>query len=189
MNKFNYQKPTTKWITYDDNKIIREKSQLVKLPLNEDQIDTIEKLISYVDYSYLGNSRKYNIRPGVGMAAIQIGKKHQIAYIHFDDNNNIEHKYLFANPKIIKESSQKIYLENGEGCLSVDCDHSGLVPRSAKITIKALDLFLEKEFVIEAEGYLAIVFQHEIDHLNGKLYYDKINKFQPYLANENWRKI
>ena len=188
MNQFKKQNPTMEWITYDIEPIIRQKSLDVVLPLTADHVDVIEKLISYVDYSFENQHKKYNILPGVGMASIQVGKLYRLAYIHFFDEE-VEHRYLFANPEIIKESSRKIYLHNGEGCLSVDCKHEGIVPRSAKIKIKFLDLFTNKEDIIEAEGYLAIVFQHEIDHTNGKLYYDKINKFNANFAKDDWEKI
>lgn len=188
MNHFKSQIPSMNWISYDSDPILRKKSLDVILPLTPDHIDVIEKLISYVDSSFDEKHYKYNIRPGIGMAAIQVGKLYRIAYIHFHDGEK-EHKYLFANPTIIEETSRKRYLKNGEGCLSVDHEHLGIVPRSASIKVKALNLFTNEEYIVVAEGYLAIVFQHEIDHTNGKLYYDKINKFNAYFANKNWEKI
>ena len=87
---------------------------------------------------------------------------------------------MLVNPKIISSSMQKAYLENGEGCLSVENAHEGYVVRSARVTVKAFDLIQNKEITIRARGYLAIVLQHEIDHFSGVLFYDHIDAKNPY---------
>ena len=87
---------------------------------------------------------------------------------------------MLVNPRIVSSSVQKAYLHSGEGCLSVVNQHDGYVVRSARITVKAFDLCTNKDITIRARGYLAIVLQHEIDHFSGILFYDHINKKDPF---------
>jgi peptide deformylase len=85
-----------------------------------------------------------------------------------------------ANPKIISYSQGFTYLEGGEGCLSVPKSHKGIVPRRAKVIVEAIDLLDNNKVIkIKASGILAINLQHELDHLEGILYYDHINKKDP----------
>ena len=76
-------------------------------------------------------------------------------------------------------------LASGEGCLSVEDEHQGLVPRHARITVKAYDILKQEVVEFRANGYLAVVLQHEIDHLNGILFYDRINREDPWKLEEN----
>ena len=85
-----------------------------------------------------------------------------------------------VNPKIVVNSIKKTYLEGGEGCLSVDEEHRGYVYRDFKIVVKAYNDLTGKEEHITARGYDAIVLQHEIDHLDGILFYDRIDKNDPF---------
>ena len=96
---------------------------------------------------------------------------------------------IAINPKIVSHSVEKTYLASGEGCLSVDRDVEGYVPRYARITIKAFDLE-GNEFKKRLKGLAAIAFQHELDHLNGVMFYDHIDKnhlskkfLMPFLLN------
>ena len=82
-------------------------------------------------------------------------------------------------------SVKKCALRGGEGCLSVDKDHPGYVYRYFKITMRAYDVFQDKVIDINAKGYDAIVLQHEYDHLDGVLFYDRINKDNPIQEIEN----
>ena len=78
-----------------------------------------------------------------------------------------------VNPKIISESVQNAYLDNGEGCLSVKGEHPGHVFRHARIKVRGYDLIQDKNVTrFSTEGYFAICLQHEIDHLSGTLFYD-----------------
>ena len=72
------------------------------------------------------------------------------------------------------------YLKDGEGCLSVNDEHQGYVPRYAKVTIKGYDALTDQEVKIVARGYEAIVFQHELDHFDGIIFYDKIDADDPF---------
>jgi peptide deformylase len=108
---------------------------------------------------------------GVALAAIQVDQLLRIVVIRrdFDDKKNHEFD-VYINPEITKyEGEQKA---DYEGCLSVP-DIYGVVPRYDKVRVKALDLD-GRPFRVTAEGFLARVLQHEIDHTNGKLFIDHI---------------
>ena len=83
---------------------------------------------------------------------------------------------------------EKIYVELGEGCLSVNREVDGIVPRYARVTIEGYDMDGNK-IKIRAREELAIAFQHEIDHLNGILFVDKIDPANPYKNMEKYRAI
>src|SRR5699024_2965410 len=128
-------------------------------------------------------AEKYNLRPGVGIAAPQIGINKQFTVINFEYDDKL-YSYKLINPKIISHSVEQSYLVAVEGCLSVDDDCECYVIRLARITVKD---FNEDgiSFKLRLKGYPAIVFQHEIDHLNGLLFYDHINKENPFSAPDS----
>jgi len=108
---------------------------------------------------------------GVALAAIQIDVPLRVVVVRNDfDNKNDTSFRAFINPVITKYEGELV--EDFEGCLSVK-DLYGKVPRYSKVRIKALDL-TGKEIRFSAEGFLARVFQHEIDHTNGKVFIDHI---------------
>ena len=175
---------TNENIVTDHNPLIREVSEEVKLPLSNEDKEILNGLYTYVKNSTDEEiAKRDNLSPAVGLAAIQVGiKKKMLAVVvdQYDKNDNlIKYQFALANPKIVSSSVQKACLKNGEGCLSVPVLHQGHVYRSARIRVKAYDLLQDKIVTIRARGYLAIVLQHEIDHLSGKLYYDYINKKDP----------
>ena len=90
---------------------------------------------------------------------------------------------MFVNPKIVSYSNEMIAADVGEGCLSVNRDVEGHVPRYARVTVEGYDIDGNK-IKVRAREELSIAFQHEIDHLNGILFYDRINKDKPFF-NEN----
>ncbi len=169
-------------IVKDNKKSLRERSVDISLPLSEEIIslgnDMLQYLILSQDDEYLKKHK--NVRSGVGLAAPQIGKNINLLAIYFIDENEKENKYVLVNPKIISESTKLCYLKNGEGCLSVDKEHPGYIYRPYKIKVKAFDLLNNNEVLLELKGYSAIVAQHEIDHLKGILFYDHINKLDPF---------
>ena len=81
--------------------------------------------------------------------------------------------YVVVNPKIVSSSDEMIAAEAGEGCLSVNRDVEGHVKRHARVTVEGYDVDGNK-IRIRAREELAIAFQHEIDHLNGEVFIDKI---------------
>ncbi len=173
-------------IVKDNNPKIRKKSEEVPLPLSKEDREILDSIFDYLvksqDDEY---ASKHNIRPGVGMAAIQAGFLKRMFVIYYQKENSTV-QYKLVNPKIIETSIRKAALSNGEGCLSVDNEHEGLVHRYYKIVMKAYDALQNKDIVITATGYDAIVLQHEYDHLNGILFYDHIDKTKPQqqLPNE-----
>lgn len=114
-------------------------------------------------------SREHEV--GVALAAVQIDKLYKIIVVrnNYDDKQD-RNFTTFINPEITKKEGE--LSEDYEGCLSVP-DIYGKVPRYTKVKVKATDLN-GKEFRITAEGFLARIFQHEIDHCNGLLFIDHI---------------
>lgn len=177
---------TNNEIIKDTEHLIREKSIDVTLPLSSEDKETLYQLLTYVrDSTEPELAEQYNLKPAVGIAAPQVGilKKLLAVVIHDDDDKTTE--YALANAKIISHSQQKAYLKGGEGCLSVEELHEGYVIRAARVTIEGYDLIQDKEIRIRTKGYEAIVLQHEIDHFFGTLYYDRIDKENPFKEIED----
>lgn len=183
--------PSNSWLTFDtDEKIIRSKSTDCKLPLAGDDLQAMNKLIDFVVYSQneelnLETNKDY-LRPAVGLAAPQIGVNKNMFYVRFQLPEGEFEEYAMVNAKIIARSTQIAYLEEGEGCLSVAKDHVGYVPRPYKVMVEGYDHITQKEVSLTLRSYRSIVFQHEIDHLHGKLYYDHINKRDPKHFKDGW---
>ena len=152
--------------TYQDD-VVRQKAALVETfdknlqTLVEDMIETMRDA------------------PGVGLAAPQIGVSKQVIVIEFgdeDDETVPKQLYVFVNPEIVNQSEETI--AGYEGCLSVP-GYVGEVERAQVVTVRGQDQFGKKK-KIRAQGWLARIFQHEIDHLNGVLYTDRAEKiWQP----------
>ena len=171
-------------IVKDNATSLRSKSVEVS-EITPEIISLINDMAEYLKLSQDTSFReKHHLREGVGLAAPQIGKNIRALVVYFEEENEdgsirvIDHRLI--NPKIISESVKKVYLSGGEGCLSVDDEHKGYVYRNYKILVKAYEVSQGKEVVITARGYEAIVLQHEIDHLNGVLFYDHIDKKDPF---------
>ena len=170
----------------DTHPSLRTKCVDIELPINNEDKELLLSMLEYVHDSHDPELKeKYNLRGAVGLAAPQIGvhKKMIAICISYDDDEDLT--LALVNPKIISHSQQQAYLASGESCLSVVDDVEGYVPRFARITIKGYDLLQNKEITMRLSGYEAIVIQHEIDHLSGILYYDHINKNDPYAKIEN----
>ncbi len=167
-------------VVREGNPILRERAENVAMPPSEEDKDTLQKM-----HEFLVNSQdpelslKYNLRPGIGLAAPQIGVSKRMIAVLVEDEDGQLYDYALFNPRIMSHSVQKSYLEGGEGCLSVDRDVPGFVPRNYKVKVKAFDIE-GKEIELRLKGLPSIVFQHEIDHLNGVMFYDHINKEDPF---------
>ena len=96
--------------------------------------------------------------------------------------------YIVINPKILSYSEEQIYVGEGEGCLSINREVEGIVPRYARITVEAYDMDGNK-YTIRVREDISIAFQHEIDHLNGILFIDHIDPKNPYKDQEKMREI
>ena len=166
-------------IVKDNNPIMRKRSLPVDLPLSVEDKKTLDDMLEYLKLSQDEDyAAKHNIRAGVGIAAIQIGLLKRMFCIYYETEDGIV-QYQLVNPKIIEYSVKKCALQNGEGCLSVDGEHPGLSHRYYKIKMAAFDALTNQDIVITARGFDAIVLQHEYDHLDGKFFYDRIDKNNP----------
>lgn len=105
---------------------------------------------------------------GIGLAAPQIGKSIKLAVIGGEANDQAD-PIILINPSLSNISHEQIEME--EGCLSIPKTF-GNVRRSSALTLTALDRF-GKSYTLSADGLLARVIQHEVDHLNGKLFIDR----------------
>jgi len=164
---------------YDGHPLLRTVACEVDLPLTDEDKDIMRQMAEYLENSQDPNiAKKYKLREGVGLAAPQIGLSKRIFAVRAEDEADQCHEYVLANPKIVSHSEALIYLPNGEGCLSVKQEIPGIVPRYKRI--KVIGYNLDGELVeIIAKGFIGIVFQHEMDHLNGKMFYDHISKDNP----------
>ena len=97
-------------------------------------------------------------------------------------------RYILINPKIISHREELIYVGEGEGCLSVNRPVDGIVPRYARMTVEAYDIDGNK-FTIRVREDISVAFQHELDHLDGILFVDKIDKKNPYKNQQYMREI
>ncbi len=166
-------------IIKDNNPLMRKKSLPVEMPLSSKDKETLDSMLEYLkrsqDEEY---AKKHNIQAGVGMAAIQIGLLKRMFVIYYETEEGPV-QYQLVNPVIIETSMKKCALEAGEGCLSVPEHHEGLVHRYYKIKMRAFDALTGEDIILSAQGYDAVVLQHEYDHLDGKFYYDRINPMAP----------
>ncbi len=160
--------------------LLREVAKIVPLPASEEDKIILKKMIEFVINSQNPEiSSTYGLRPGIGIAAPQINVSKRMIAIHVTDEQDNLISYALFNPRIVSHSVEKSYLTSGEGCLSVDRDIEGYVPRYARITVKGTTLDGE-EIKIRLKGLPSIVFQHEIDHLNGVMFFDHINQQDPF---------
>lgn len=173
----------------EKEKILHEKSKEVVFPLDKED----KKLINEA-YEYLRNSQdeelaeKYNLRPGMGLAFVQLGKLKRIFIISYKEEDGIFTEYTVINPKVISYSNELVYVEEGEGCLSVNREVEGIVPRHARITVG----YYNEEGKYKEERVreeMAVAFQHEMDHLDGIMFTDRIDKTNPFKNKEKMRSI
>ena len=111
--------------------------------------------------------------PGVGLAANQVGISKQVAVIDVSLGDQESSLIVLINPEIVCTEGEEA---SEEGCLSIP-EYTTIVKRASKVRVKGLDRE-QKPFEIDAEGLLAKAFQHEIDHLNGVLFIDRIGRIK-----------
>lgn len=147
--------------------ILREEAQPVDV-LDEDLQALVEDMIETM-----------RAAPGVGLAAPQIGVSKRVIVVEFgneDDESIPAQLYVLVNPEIVQKSKQDVV--GIEGCLSVP-GFAGEVSRARVVTVRGQDQY-GKKVKIRAQGWLARIFQHEIDHINGVLYTDRADQiWQP----------
>ncbi len=164
------------------NPHLRQRSQKVGF-ISED----IRRLIADMETATLDWEATREHEVGVALAAVQIDSLLRVVVIrnNFDDKNDKTFQ-VFINPEITKYEGETVY--DYEGCLSIKNVY-GKVPRSSKVRVKALNLS-GKEFRVTAEGFLARIFQHEIDHTNGIVFIDHIkNESEAFFTLEEDAKL
>ncbi|RHW31133.1 peptide deformylase [Neobacillus notoginsengisoli] len=172
-------------IIRDGHPSLRKTASEVQLPPSDEDKQILSSLLDYVMNSQDPViAEKYGLRPGIGLAAPQINVLKRMIAVHVQDDKGTLLSYALFNPRIVSHSVEKAYLTAGEGCLSVDEPYPSFVPRYARVTIKGFNLD-GTELKLRLKGLSAIVFQHEIDHLNGIMFYDHIDKNNPHKPIEN----
>ncbi len=173
----------------EKDKRLRMISKDATFPLNKEYKKLIQRAIDELTYSQIEEyEKKYNLRPGMGLAFPQLGINERIIIIVHEVEEATFDNYVVINPKIVSYSEEMIAADAGEGCLSVNRDVEGHVPRHARVTIEGFDEDGNK-IRIRAREELSIAFQHEIDHLNGILFYDRIDKSKPFYTEDEMRLI
>ena len=170
---------TMKDIIREGHPNLTKKSLDISFPISKEDTDLGLSLLSYCVISQNDELNKlYNLRPGVGLSAVQINILKRLFAMHVYDLDGKLHSYIIVNSKITYKSKEMIYLNGGEGCLSIDRNTEGLTPRHQviKASMFVYD-FVSKTFKfreLKFTGLPAIVFQHEYDHLEGILYTSKL---------------
>lgn len=148
------------------NPHLRQKSQRVGVITAE-----IKQIVSDMEAATTDWDQSRQHEVGVALAAVQIDKLYKIVVVRNNFDNKDDHSFtVFINPEIVKLEGE--VKEDFEGCLSVPNIY-GKLPRYTKVRVKAQALN-GKEFRVTAEGFLARIFQHEIDHCNGLVFIDRI---------------
>ncbi len=180
-------------IIREGNPTLRAVAEDVTFPLSDQEIILGEKMMQFLHHSQDPvMAEKLGLRGGVGLAAPQLDISKRIIAVLVPnpedaDGNPPKEAYSFQevmyNPKVVAHSVQDAALGDGEGCLSVDRNVPGYVVRHARVTVEYFTKDGEKKR-IKLKGYNSIVVQHEIDHTNGIMFYDRINPNNPFEIKE-----
>lgn len=180
-------------IIREGNPTLRAVAEDVTFPLSDQEIILGEKMMQFLHHSQDPvMAEKLGLRGGVGLAAPQLDISKRIIAVlvpNPEDADGIPPKEAYSlqevmyNPKVVAHSVQDAALGDGEGCLSVDRNVPGYVVRHARVTVEYFTKDGEKKR-IKLKGYNSIVVQHEIDHTNGIMFYDRINPNNPFEIKE-----
>ena len=180
-------------IIREGNPTLRTVAEDVTFPLSDQEIILGEKMMQFLHHSQDPvMAEKLGLRGGVGLAAPQLDISKRIIAVLVPnpedaDGNPPKEAYslqeVMYNPKVVAHSVQDPALGDGEGCLSVDRNVPGYVVRHARVTVEYFTKDGEKKR-IKLKGYNSIVVQHEIDHTNGIMFYDRINPNNPFEIKE-----
>lgn len=148
------------------NPHLRQKSKRVGVITDE-----IQQIVQEMQDATISWDQSRDHEVGVALAAVQIDRLYKIVVVRNNYDDKEDHSFTtFINPQITKTEGELI--ADFEGCLSVPSIY-GKVARYNKVKVKALGAN-GKEFRVTAEGFLARIFQHEIDHTNGVVFIDHI---------------
>ena len=180
-------------IIREGNPTLRAVAEDVTFPLSDQEMILGEKMMQFLHHSQDPvMAEKLGLRGGVGLAAPQLDISKRIIAVLVPnpedaDGNPPKEAYslqeVMYNPKVVAHSVQDAALGDGEGCLSVDRNVPGYVVRHARVTVEYFTKDGEKKR-IKLKGYNSIVVQHEIDHTNGIMFYDRINPNNPFEIKE-----
>ena len=180
-------------IIREGNPTLRAVAEDVTFPLSDQEIILGEKMMQFLHHSQDPvMAEKLGLRGGVGLAAPQLDISKRIIAVLVPnpedaDGNPPKEAYslqeVMYNPKVVAHSVQDAALGDGEGCLSVDRNVPGYVVRHARVTVEYFTKDGEKKRS-KLKGYNSIVVQHEIDHTNGIMFYDRINPNNPFEIKE-----
>ncbi len=179
---------------------LTKRSENVSVPLDDKTKKTLKAMRQFlIDSQTPELAEKYALRPGVGLAAPQIDVPLRMLAIYTEDELfETLHDYLMVNPRLVAHTEALTYMPGGEGCLSIDREVEGLVPRYKQVTVRT-KLFdpktetLSEDVTLKLKGFVSIVFQHELDHLNGILFPSRVKpmlegvepvRFKPIESNE-----
>ena len=179
----------TRDILDEKSKHLRAKNTDMTFPLNKEEKKLIYDMLEHLYLSQIEEEAvKYELRPGMGLAGPQVGVNKNFFVICHEESEGVFKDYVLINPKMISHSEELIYSSGGEGCLSVNRDVQGIVPRYARVTFEGYDAD-GKKVKYRAREELSIAFQHEWDHLNGILFFDHIDPKNPFKNIDNMREI
>jgi len=148
------------------NDHLRQRSRKIKIIT-----DDVKELIEAMEKATLDWEANRPHELGVALAAVQIDTLERVVVVRNDFENKDDQSFItLINPEIVKTEGEPEL--DHEGCLSVK-DIYGLVPRYPRVRVRALDIH-GRELRIKAEGFLARVLQHEIDHTNGIVFIDRV---------------
>lgn len=168
---------------------VRAKNSDFEFPISDKDKKLIDDMLEHLYLSQIEEeAEKYDLRPGMGLAGPQVGVNKRFFVVCHEEEENKFKNYVLINPKLVSHSQELIYFGGGEGCLSINRDIEGIVPRYARVTFEGYDVN-GKKIKYRAREELAIAFQHELDHLNGILFYDHIDPKDPFKNMEYMREI
>lgn len=177
------------WPYRDRRRRIAHMKEIMKIytypePVLRVQAETVENIDEDVQNLIDGMAETMYAAPGIGLAANQIGEPKRILVYDLGRRDSEKDFSVLINPEIVSFEGSIVY---DEACLSV-IDFSAEVTRHATVKVRGVDRH-GKPVDIEAEGLLAICLQHEIDHLNGKLFIDHISSLKRTLYNKRLKKM
>ena len=180
-------------IIREGNPTLRAVAEEVAFPLSDQDIILGEKMMQFLKNSQDPvMAEKLGLRGGVGLASPQLDISKRIIAVLVPNSEDPDGKppkeayslqAVMYNPKVVSHSMQDAALADGEGCLSVDRLVEGYVIRHSRVTVEYFDKNGEKHR-IKLKGYNSIVVQHEIDHINGIMFYDRIDTKNPFNIKE-----
>lgn len=173
----------------EKNPILHKVSEEVTFPLDEETKKLIDDSLTYLEMSQDEEiAKKYDIRAGMGLSFVQLGILKRIFVVSEDMGDGTFERHVVINPVMKSHSEELIFVGEGEGCLSVNRPVEGIVPRYARCTFTAFDENGD-QYEIRVREDIAIAYQHELDHLNGILFVDKIDPKNPFKNKNKMREI